>query len=375
MKITYVNDSYRDINYMEKPEDTKDHEAELEAEQVATIAEIFNTPLTGSYNWDYLEHENRIKKLYELGKSLAWDANKDIEWQRSLDWHQLPKRTKPVNEHPLNNYPPYANLSDEDKALFQWHSQSWIYSQFLHGEQGALLVASQLVSCAPTFNAKLYAASQTFDEARHVEVFNRYIQRKLGFIYPISVPLKSILDRVLTDKRWDFKFIGMQIIIEGLALGAFYTIKATTMDPVLRQILELVMRDEARHTAFGIHYLIDHIKTLSGEEVEERAQFAYEACVLSRERLMQFEVWQHWGFDIQTCREISLNDGLLVSFQKSLFSRIIPNLRRVGLLTERVKEKFDKIGFLAYADLPDDGDFNWAELSKPLTTVRKAAVA
>jgi hypothetical protein len=375
MNITYVNDSYREINYMEKPDEGMSDEPELQADQVATVAEIFNTPLTGSYNWDYVEHENRIKKLYELGKSLSWDATKDIEWQRSLDWHQLPKRTKPVSEHPLNNYPPYANLSDEDKALFQWHSQSWIYSQFLHGEQGALLVASQLVSCAPTFNAKLYAASQTFDEARHVEVFNRYIQRKLGFIYPISAPLKSILDRVLTDKRWDLKFIGMQIIIEGLALGAFNTIKATTMDPVLRQILELVVRDEARHAAFGIHYLIDHIKTLSAEEVEERAQFAYEACVLSRERLMQFEVWQHWGFDVQVCREISLSDGLLVGFQKSLFSRIIPNLRRVGLLTDSVKEKFDKIGFLTYADMPDDGDFNWAELSKPLAPARKPALA
>src|SRR5690606_283605 len=116
-----------------------------------------------------------------------------------------------------------------------------------HGEQGALLVASQLVSCAPSFNAKLYASSQTFDEARHVEVFSRFIQQKIGFIYPVSASLKSILDKVLTDPRWDLKFIGMQILIEGLALGAFNTIKATTMDPVLRQILSLVIRDEARH--------------------------------------------------------------------------------------------------------------------------------
>ena len=147
-------------------------------------------------------------------------------------------------------------------------------SQFLHGEQGALLVASQIVSCAPTFNAKMYAASQTFDEARHVEVFNRYLQEKVGFHYPINPNLKALLDKILTDERWDLKFIGMQIIIEGLALAAFQMLKAITKDPLLKQLLHYVVRDEARHVTFGINYLEDYLKTLSKEELDERAEFA-----------------------------------------------------------------------------------------------------
>ena len=146
----------------------------------------------------------------------------------------------------MHDYPPYLALSDKERDEFWLHMNAWSLSQFLHGEQGALLVASQLCSCAPTFNAKLYAASQTFDEARHVEVFNQYIQRRIGLMYPINTHLNSIIDKILTDPRWDLKFIGMQIVIEGLALSAFNTTRETTPDPVLKDIVYLVTRDEAR---------------------------------------------------------------------------------------------------------------------------------
>ena len=219
-------------------------------------------------------------------------------------------------------------------------------SQFLHGEQGALLVASQLASCAPTYNAKLYAASQTFDEARHVEVFNKYLQDKIGIHYPINPSLKLLLDKILTDERWDLKFIGMQIIIEGLALAAFQMLKAITKDPLLKQLLHYVVRDEARHVTFGINYLEDYIKTLTPEEIEDRAEFAYEACVISRERLISTKT-----FDM---------------FRNFLFSRVIPNLSRIGLLTDSVRPKFEALGLLEYEHAPDDFECDWGELKKPL---------
>ena len=149
----------------------------------------------------------------------------------------------------------------------------------MHGEQGALLVTSQLVSCAPTYDAKLYAASQTFDEARHVEVFAQYLNDKVGIRYPINDSLKLLLDKILTDPRWDLKFIGMQIIVEGLALAAFNTMKMVSKDALLRDIVHLVIRDEARHVTFGVNYLEDFVKSLSDQEREERAQFAYEALL------------------------------------------------------------------------------------------------
>ena len=253
MKITKVKETPRKIR-----EFPVENELGLSKKQVEDVAEIFQTPLTGSYNWDYTVQDNRIKRLYELGKELNWNASTDIDWSQPM----------PENdETPLpmfwDDYKPYQDLSNEDKFLFLKHRGSWSLSQFLHGEQGALLVASQLVSCAPTFNAKLYAASQTFDEARHVEAFNRYIQTRQRLMYPIGNGLKSLLDKILTDPRWDLKFIGMQIIIEGLALAAFNVARQGSRDPVFKDMLYLIIRDEARHVTFGVNYLEEFIKTLS----------------------------------------------------------------------------------------------------------------
>ena len=115
-------------------------------------------------------------------------------------------------------------------------------------------------------------------------------------MYPVDAALKSLLDKILTDPRWDLKFIGMQLIIEGLALSAFTTMKATTpKGELLNDVVELVLRDEARHVTFGINYLEEHLKNLSEAEREERARFAYEACVVARERMIPKDVFHHWG--------------------------------------------------------------------------------
>ena len=375
MKIQFDPKAARQIREFDhssltsSPSNTVDSH-EIGEKAVAHIAEIFNTPLTGSYNWDYTVAEDRIKKLYELGKTLNWNSDIHIDWAATPDWPDQPPRQLRT-EHPLQNYPRYQQLTDQQKIQYQKHSQAWVISQFLHGEQGALLVASQLASCAPTFNAKLYAASQTFDEARHVEVFNRFIQTKVGMSYPISSSLKSILDKILTDPRWDLKFIGMQIIIEGLALAAFNTIKQSTQDPVLKQLIELVIRDEARHVTFGVNYLADFIQTLTDQEKAERAEFAYEACVISRERLMQIEVWQHWGFNVDEVKAIILKGGVLSQFQNNLFSRVLPNLKRIGLLTDHIRPKFEALGILDYENWPDDGEIDWSTLAQPLPSAQR----
>tara|TARA_B100000214_G_scaffold348765_1_gene301082 strand:+ start:44 stop:1123 length:1080 start_codon:yes stop_codon:yes gene_type:complete len=324
------------------------------------IAEIFNTPLSGAYNWDYTIQDNRIKKLYELGKELNWNVELDIDWNKPYN-----KINEPT---PIfwDEYEPYVKLSDQEKVDFLNHRIAWSQSQFLHGEQGALLVASQLTSCAPTYNAKLYAASQTFDEARHVEAFNKYIQTRTKMMYPIGNALKSILDKILTDPRWDLKFIGMQIIIEGLALAAFQASRELTHDPVLRDMLGLIIRDEARHVTFGINYLEEFVDTLSEEEKEDRAQFAYEACWLSRERLLSTEVYEHFGWDVEDARQFQLGTDINQHFQKLLFQRVMPNLRRIGLLRDSVKDKFEDLGILEFASSKSDADIDWADLSRPL---------
>ena len=342
-----------------------DEDLDLSQKQVEDVVEIFHTPLTGSYNWDYTISDNRIKKLYELGKELNWNGSIDLNWDYT---HPDDERLVETDDQlPHETLKAYENLSEEEKILFDRHSTAELMSQFLHGEQGALLVASQLASCAPTYNAKLYAASQTFDEARHVEVFNRYLQEKIGIHYPINPSLKLLLDKILTDERWDLKFIGMQIIIEGLALAAFQMLKAITKDPLLKQLLHYVVRDEARHVTFGINYLEEYIKTLSPEEIEERAQFAYEACVISRERLINTKAEQRFlGMTEEEARKFAMDTKSFEMFRNFLFSRVIPNLSRIGLLTDTVRPKFEALGLLEYENAPDDFECDWAEMKKPL---------
>ena len=342
-----------------------DEDINLTQKQVEDVVEIFHTPLTGAYNWDYTVADNRIKKLYELGKELNWNGSIDLNWDYT---HPADKRImEPDEELPHEALDAYNDLTEEEKILFDRHSTAELMSQFLHGEQGALLVASQLASCAPTYNAKLYAASQTFDEARHVEVFNKYLQDKIGIHYPINPNLKLLLDKILTDERWDLKFIGMQIIIEGLALAAFQMLKAITKDPLLKQLLHYVVRDEARHVTFGINYLEDYLKTLSPEEIEDRAQFAYEACVISRDRLINIKTEQRFlKMTEEKAREFALNTGSFELFRNFLFTRVMPNLKRIGLLTDSVRPKFEALGLLEYENAPDDFECDWAEMKKPL---------
>ena len=339
-----------------------------EQDAVESVNEIFKTPLTGAYNWDYIVVDDRIKKLYELGKKLNWNEDFDLDWSQDFPKDQFLINSD-IFKTPEVELDGYDDLSFEKKIEMDRHRVSWNLSQFLHGEQGALLVASQLVSCAPTFNAKLYAASQTFDEARHVNCFNRYLKEKIGFQYPSTDGLKSLMDKILTDERWDLKFIGMQIIIEGLALAAFNNLKLILNDGLLKQLLHYVIRDEARHVTFGVNYLEDYLKTLSKSEIEDRAQFAFEACVVMRDRLISGEVISRFlDYTPEEAHKIAEESEQGENFKNLLFTKIIPNLTRIGLITDKVKPKYEKLGVLSYQELEDNFNVDWAEISKPYET-------
>ena len=130
----------------------------------------------------------------------------------------------------------------------------------------------------------------------------------------------------------------------------------------------LVLRDEARHVTFGVNYLEDFIKTLSDEEREERALFAYEACVISRERLVATDVFRHFGWDVEEARKQVLDGFVMSTFRNLLFQRVIPNLKRIGLLTDKIRPKFEELGILDYGNLADDGDIDWTAMERPLDT-------
>ncbi|MGD8862751.1 MAG: ferritin-like domain-containing protein [Myxococcales bacterium] len=353
--------------------DADDIASRLTEGDVEEIAEIFKTPLTGAYAWNYEEADRLIRKLYRLGKERNWNADLDVNWDRQFDRSNSPMVEG--GDNPYAGWEAFESLSPEKQNEFAWHQHAWTMSQFLHGEQGALLVSSQLVTCAPTHDAKLYASSQTFDEARHVEVFGRYLREKVGITYPVNRHLKALLDKVLTDERWDLKFIGMQLIIEALALAAFNVQREMAADPLLRDIIDLVIRDEARHVAFGVNYMEQFVKTLSEDEVEDRAMFAFEACRVMRERIVPTDVFEHWGMDVEEGRRRFLEAGQMDMFRNLLFARIMPNLKRVGLLSERVVPKFEELGLMAFANLDTDGDISWASLEAPLPAYDGSAAA
>ena len=361
MKVKVVESPPVDPREFDLPEGFKE-------EHLEDVVEIFNTPLVGHYNWDYTDADTRIKKLYELGKELNWNGSIDLDWSNSLKKGEPPIKAELI----ARMEGPLAALPEEERLEYMRHDQAWTLSQFLHGEQGAMLVASQLVSCAPTYQAKLYAASQTFDEARHVEVFARYIKEIHGIEYPINKNLKALIDKILSDERWDLKFIGMQIIIEGLALAAFQTTKETSNCPLLRQLVHYVIRDEARHVTFGVNYLQEFLETLSEQEVEDRAMFAYEACVVMRARIINTELPARWfGMSEEEILEMVVNDDTQDMFNNMLFSRVMPNLKKIGLLTDKVMPLYEKLNLTSYIESESDFEIDWAELNKPLETTEE----
>ncbi|HKH24545.1 MAG TPA: ferritin-like domain-containing protein [Acidimicrobiales bacterium] len=229
----------------------------------------------------------------------------------------------------------------------------------MHGEQGALLCTAKIVETVPWVDAKYYASTQVMDEARHVEVFAKYLDEKLSGHYPINAHLRLLLDDIVTDSRWDMTYLGMQIMVEGLALAAFGFIQQISTEPLLKQLLRYVMADEARHVAFGVLSLKEYYTELSERELRERQEFAFEAAVRMRDRFLQQEVWERMGLDVKQVLPIVMHAPQRRVFQSLLFSKIVPNCKKLGLLDANegwLRHRFEEIGVIEFENLPDTGE-------------------
>ncbi len=304
------------------------------------------------FSWDYSVHDPALLNLYEKGKRLQWNASTDIDWSIDVDPEQFPDFLPPEAVNAVLSPP--ENLEVKELVRMRVHQLGWMLSQFLHGEQGALLATAQIVNTVPWTEAKFYAASQVADEARHVEVYRRYLTEKLPYAYPVNPHLHTLLGQIIRDPRWDMTYLGMQIMVEGLALAAFGLMKF--MNPherLLHQITEYVIRDEARHVAFGVLSLEHVYREMTASELREREEFVIEAAQLMRDRLLMREVWERLGYDVDTWIRWAIETPFMQAFRQMLFAKIVPNLRRLGLLTPRVREHFASIGVLQFEDLPD----------------------
>jgi hypothetical protein len=318
------------------------------------------------WQFSYEMDNEKLKNLYSKAKRLQWDAEQEIEWSTPID----PSRPLIDEERfGLTQLPFVQRMAKSQQEALRAHIAAWQLSQFLHGEQGALMTAAALTHAVPDYEGKLYAATQTMDEARHVEVYDRYI-KKLALIYPMSRGLKDIIDKTLKADRWVKIAIGMNMVVEGLALGAFQNMRKSTSCPLLRSIVEGVLRDEARHVAFGNVYVSEAIAKMHPDEREDVADFAFEVICAMRQRQRSddgqgnyapdpgfVDVLAAVGIDpvdfvrgIMDARKTGVRVQPPADQVHAYRDLMMPALVRVGAVTERARARYAEAGVKIYED-------------------------
>ncbi|NKC14905.1 MAG: aminobenzoate oxygenase [Gammaproteobacteria bacterium] len=301
------------------------------------------------FTWEYDENRERLLTLYDKGKQLQWDAAKRIDWSLDID----PENPMEIDDRiiPIYGSELWDKMTEKEKVNTRIHQQVHQLSQFMHGEQGALIACAKIVQSAPDLDAKFYASTQVMDEARHVEAYSRLLHEKFNMAYPINSGLKALLENALTDSRWDMTYLAMQILIEGLALAAFQRIRDFSRNRLCASINAYVMQDEARHVSFGRVALRDFYPQLSDAERDEREEFVVEACYHMRDRFQQMEVWENLELPTDRVAEIIEQSENTKLFRTRLFTRIVPTVKDIGLWGPRVRKAYTDMGIMEFADL------------------------
>jgi hypothetical protein len=316
------------------------------------------------FTWNYDKGERpKLDKLYEKAKKSQWNGQTDLDWSTEVDPLDVLQEPDPLEVAYFRDNPdsPLHHFGEEQWTELGIESFKWTLGQFLHGEQGALLCTAKIVETVPWIDAKYYAATQVMDEARHVEVFAQYINTKLpGDPYPCNTHLGLLLDDIINDSRWDMTYLGMQIMVEGLALAAFGFMQQMTKEPLLKKLLRYVMSDEARHVAFGVLSLQEIYGQMTGAEIRERQEFAFEAALRMRDRFLRQEVWDRMGVDNKQMVPflLAIPEELKI-FQQFLFTKIVPNCKKLGLLDAGdgwLRQRFTEIGVIQFEDWVDTGE-------------------
>ncbi|MFL3016696.1 MAG: ferritin-like domain-containing protein [Acidimicrobiales bacterium] len=358
------NETFDLVDYANDPE--RIGEISMWNPDVSSLIHAVEDNCDAIFTWGYDKGERKpLDKLYEKAKTSQWNGQTDLDWSIEVDPEALAsagaRDPLEVSYFADNPESPIRNFNEKEWSQLGMESFNWSLSQFMHGEQGALLCTAKIVESVPWIDAKYYAATQVVDEARHVEVFAQYLDSKLGGIgYPVNHHLGLLLDDILNDSRWDITYLGMQIMVEGLALAAFGFMHQTTEEPLLKKLLRYVMSDEARHVAFGVLSLKEVYEDMTQAELRERQEFAFEAALRMRDRFMRQEVWHRMGVDTEEMVkfQLAMPDELRV-FQRMLFSKIVPNCKKLGLLDAGdgwLRDRFTDIGVIQFEDWVDTSE-------------------
>jgi hypothetical protein len=298
-----------------------------------------------AFLWNYERERDQLVTLYNRGMSSQWNSVTDLDWDTDVDPEELVRTQKTPNLFvelargaAEVDGSPFAAWGDKEFTQLGIESFKSQLSQFMHGEQGAMMAAAKIVETVPWIDARYYAATQTMDEARHTEVFAKYLHLKLGDAYPMAPFLEEQITALVEDSRWDITYLGMQIVIESLALAAFGSMLKSVDEPLLNKLLRYVMSDEARHVAFGVLSLREYYADLSASELKERQDFLAENTLRSRSRAAAPEMWARMGVDfdaalpsmMEAARKSKMSP--YGAFQRGFFAKLVPNVRKLGLL-------------------------------------------
>ena len=304
-------------------------------------------PMELHWTWEYGSEVQELRSLYEKGKQGQWNAEVDLDWSIPVskdEWVLNPQASM------LAQVTALMGKDEATQKAAAFDELNYLFSQLLHGEQAALLLCGQLTNVCDKMDEKWYAASQVIDEARHVEAFAKLMQRKFGTIYPIGPTLKTLLDILLEAETAQKKTLGMQTLFEGMAVGIMDMMRSECRNPLVIEALRRIEQDEARHAAFGVLMMRRVVREATPGQRNEMEDWAFgilEALNANQQLDMLHHLGPKYGIDADNVTQMFLSLPNFAELNSMPYMHtVVPNLRRLGLITERTESRWRELGML-----------------------------
>ena len=306
-----------------------------------------DAPVELHWTWEYGSEVEELRRLYEKGKAGQWDAQTDLDWSTPYspdEWVINPEGSMLAQITKMMG----KDEATQKEAAFD--ESAYVISQLLHGEQAALQLCGQLTNVCDKMDQKFYAASQVIDEARHIEVFAKFLQEKAGTIYPVDPTIKLLLDTLLQAEGMAKKTLGMQTLFEGMAVGIMGLMRQECRNPLLREMLRRVEGDEARHAAFGVLSMRRVMREAEPEQRAELEDWAFdilEALNAAQQIQMLRTFSDKYGIDADAITELTIGLPDFDELNSMIYMHtVVPNLKNLGLITERTEDHWRAKGML-----------------------------